>query len=499
MERKLSDTFARLDSWLASPARWWLAIAALVALQLTLIWTHQAWPDEYQALLIATDASSQGELLAWLRYEGHPPLWYWLLQFFSAFIPFDWVLPAAASLCAFAVLGAILFASPFTRVERLLLASSQYILFEFLTISRGTSLGVALVFAAMVAWRTRWVWVIMALLPLVDFLFGVISGVFLILKWRERDLWWPGIVLWLAASAFAGWTVLPAPDMVSASEAMAMESGVLSWFLKMGSLPFPFQGGMTPQWNTPVVPIAGIAWIVMLWLCWHLTRGFVWHRLLISGFFSFTLAFSLVIYPIGLRHLMLGCLLLFALVWLQRLGESAAGQRWPWHAWLILLTISGIATGAISTINGFDNGAKVVAEIERRGLAGKRWVAVPEWRVPAISGRSDITFGRLGEDCTFRFVRWDHAYSAIASRDALEAALKADIAANGRGYLLSDMQFDGFDPALITPLTSVERGYNGIAYYLYIIGSEAPEIPRKLPSCHSGYRESRRSHSLGKK
>ncbi|MEO1731974.1 MAG: hypothetical protein AAFR64_14730, partial [Pseudomonadota bacterium] len=299
---------------LARSSVWMAGVAALVIVQLTLIWSHQAWPDEYQALLIAREATSQSELLAWLRYEGHPPLWYWFLQMLGAVIPSGWVLPAAASFCAFAVLGAILFASPFTRIERLLLASSQYIVFEFLTISRGTSLGVALVFLAMIVWRTRWIWAIMALLPLVDFLFGVISGVFLILKWRERDLWWSGVAIWLAASAFAGWTVLPAPDMVSASEAMAMESGFLSWFLKMGSLPLPFQGGVAPQWNTPVTPIASFAWAVMLWLCWHLTRGFVWHRLLIFGLFGFTLVFSLLVYPIGLRHLMLGCLLLFGLV-----------------------------------------------------------------------------------------------------------------------------------------------------------------------------------------
>ncbi|MEO1730975.1 MAG: hypothetical protein AAFR64_09570, partial [Pseudomonadota bacterium] len=170
-----------------------------------------------------------------------------------------------------------------------------------------------------------------------------------------------------------------------------------------------------------------------------------------------------------------------------------------WRIWLIVLTLSGLATGAISTTQGFDNGAQVIAEIERRDLAGKRWIAIPEWRVPSLSGRSDIVFERLGEDCTFSFVRWDHAYSAIASKDAFKEALQADIAANGRGYLLSDMEFEGFDPELIAPIASVERGYDGIAYHLYVIGTEAPEIQRKLPPCHAQKRESHRSQPLGKK
>lgn len=469
------------------PAIWRASCLVLAALQLTLIWSHQPWADEYQALLLAAQASSQSELLAWLRYEGHPPAWYWLLQALLLCVPFTWVLPAAATLCAAVVQGAILFAAPFSRPDRLLLASSQYVLFEFLTISRGTTLGAALVMLALLAWRSRWLWLILAILPLVDFLFGVISGVFLILKWRDGQLWWPGVCAWIAGSVFAGWSVLPPADMVSASDAMNMDSNVFSWFLKMGSLPFPFQGGIAPQWNTPVAPIAPVAWAAMLGLCWHLTAGFVWHRLMIFGFFGFTLAFSLVVYPIGLRHLMLGCLLLIALVWLQR-GTAHGALRDTgrvWRCWLLLLAISGLATGAISTIKGFDSADRVIAEIDRRGLGDKRWIALPEWRSPAIAGRSDIAFDRLGEACRFRFVRWDHAYSALASRQALKAALLADIADRGRGYLISDMEFTGFDPDTIAPLAAIAPGYDGIGYNLYVIGRKAMEKAEILPFCHS--------------
>ncbi|NQX93940.1 MAG: hypothetical protein HRT64_03285 [Erythrobacter sp.] len=496
-----ADPLGPLETALARAPVWALAVAALALIQLTLIWSHEAWADEYQAVLLATEASSQAELFAWLRYEGHPPAWYWLLQALGAALPFALILPVAATVCAVVLQGAILFAAPFTRAERLLLASSQYALFEFLTISRGASLGAALMTLALVLWRSRWLWLIMTILPLVDFLFGVISGVFLILKWREGEIWWPGVAAWLGGSMLAGWSVLPAADMVSASEAMAMESSAFSWFLKMGSLPFPFQGGIAPQWNTPTAPIAGFAWIITLGLAWCLTQGFTWHRLMIFGFFGFTLAFSLVIYPIGLRHLMLGSWLLIALVWLQR-GEahqSAPLAQKVWPLWLVALTVSGLATASLSTTRGFDSADTVIAEIERRGLAGKRWVALPEWRVPAVAGRSDIAFARLGEDCTFRFVRWDHAYSALASPEAFTAALEADITANGRGYLLSDMDFDGFDADLIAPVASIGRGYNGIDYRIYVIGRNTTEKPNKLPSCHAVSKQSPAANSLGKK
>ena len=485
---------APMERALARPVIWAFALAALAGLQLALIWTHKPWGDEYQAALLAVEASSQAELFEWLRYEGHPPAWYWLLQALSLALPFALILPAAATLCAIIAQGVILFASPFSRSERLLLASSQYVAFEFLTISRGTSLGAALVLATLATWRSRWVWLIMAALPLVDFLFGVISGVFVILKWRERDVAWPGVGLWLAGSVFAGWSVIPAPNMVSAFDAVQTQPGptpliepLMGWFMKMGSLVIPFQGGIAPQWNTQVAPIAGIAWIALLWLCWHLTKGFVWHRLMIFGFFGFTLVFSLAVYPIGLRHVMLGCLLLFASVWLQRQSErpSASETSAPWRIWLVALTLSGLATAALSTVRGFDSADRVIAEMESRDLVDKRWVALPEWRSPAIAGRSAIAFQRLGENCLFRFVRWDHALSALASGEAFTQALEADIAAHGRGYLVSDMEFNGFDPDLIAPIVSIPRGYNGVDYHLYVIGRKTTEKPRDLPFCHS--------------
>lgn len=487
---------AATDRVLERPAAWTLAICSLAVLQTALIFTHQPWPDELQALLIAQQAANAEQLLQWLRYEGHPPAWYGLLGALGWFVPPQFVLPLAALLCAMVVQGAIVFASPFGRSERLLLASSQYILFEFLTISRGTTLGAALLMLAMIGWRRRWLWIIIALLPTVDFLFGVISGVFIVLKWRERDLWLPGLALWLAVSCFAAWTIYPPPDMISASEALEMPSGLAVWWLMMGSLPLPFHGGFAPQWNTPVVPIAPIGGIVMLGLCWWLTRSFPLHRLLILGFFGFTLAFSLAVYPIGVRHLLLGPQLLILLVWLQRRKGAARDPVFIW--WLVVLALSGLATSTISAVKGFDSGAAVVAEIERRGLAGKHWIALPEWRAPAVTGRSNIVFGRPEGSCRFTFVRWDHKSSALRSRAALEAMLLDHTARYGRSYLFSDRKFAGINPDILSPITTIPAGYSGISYTLYVVGRQHLEKPVVLPACADGVHSQVQRSSLGK-
>ena len=60
-----------------------IALAALVALQITLILTHVAWRDELQAVMLAEHSPSLAALFANLHYEGHPALWYLLLRALS--------------------------------------------------------------------------------------------------------------------------------------------------------------------------------------------------------------------------------------------------------------------------------------------------------------------------------------------------------------------------------------------------------------------------------
>ena len=40
---------------------------------------HPLWRDEAQAFLIGRDSHSIGELFWNMRYEGHPPLWHFLI------------------------------------------------------------------------------------------------------------------------------------------------------------------------------------------------------------------------------------------------------------------------------------------------------------------------------------------------------------------------------------------------------------------------------------
>jgi len=69
---------------------------------------HDMWRDELQAWMIARNSHSLAELYFNLRYESHPPLWYWLLMLIQRFslnpISMQWAALSIASMNAWLVL-----------------------------------------------------------------------------------------------------------------------------------------------------------------------------------------------------------------------------------------------------------------------------------------------------------------------------------------------------------------------------------------------------------
>jgi hypothetical protein len=480
LSQRINGAISGADSLLARPAAWWTAVALVVVLQIALIVSHQPWPDEYQALQLAVMSPDIATMVDWLSYEGHPPLWYLILRGLSYMMDPHDTLWIAALLCAIPTLWVILFASPFSRTERLMIATSEFVLFESLTVSRSMSLGVAVMFIAFALWRKRSLWLMIAILPFCDFLFGVISGILVLLKWQEKQLWWPGVGLWLVFSAIAGWTVIPAPDMVSAFDYFSMDKDVTLWFTKMSGLLVPFQGGILPGWNKPTYPLAGMLWIGFLLLAWFTTRGRPFQQLLLFGFIGFTFVFSFTVYPIGLRHLMLIALVLILLVWLHRLaGDRPSGA---FRAWLAVIALSGLGTAAMNFVKPFDTAHQAIAEIEQRGLADKHWMVFPDWRVPGLTAQSDILFERPEQECMLSFVRWDYQTSLLDG-DNLTAYLRQAIEERGKFYLASDLPIEVVPEDVLQPIFETEEGYDGLTYYLYLVGPDAPEKPVELPAC----------------
>lgn len=482
--RRLGEAIvASIERALARNPVWWAAVTAILALQFALIFKHEPWLDEWQALQLALQMPTIPDLLHNLRYEGHPPLWYLILRGIGTFADPFWVLPLAGAGFAALAQWLVLSKSPFTRAERWLIASGCLMLFEFLTLSRSMTMGVALLVAAMVLWRSRWVWAVIALLPMCDFLFGVLSGVLMLLQWRDRGPWWPGIAAWLAGGALAAWTVRPAPDMLPALELLGLHLDIGAWLNRIGVLLVPLQWGQHgPEWNAlPPFPLGGIFGIGFLYFAWRQTKADRFHRLLLWGFIALTFVFSIAVYPLHARHLMLIALLLILLVWRRASDGSPATAGF--RIWLLVGTACGLLVAAVNLAKPFDSAAEAARTIGRLGLADKHWVVHPDSRAQGVSALTGIEFERVERRCMQSFVRWNFN-TTLLTRKQLRRYLEDEVAARGRFYVLSDLYLSHkLDPALLKLVAYIPAGYNGQEYFLFVAGANLPDAKPNLRRC----------------
>jgi hypothetical protein len=495
----LESGFARIDRVLAHKRAWIAAVTFVFALQIVLVALHRPWLDELQALQLAVQSPGLSSLLANLRYEGHPPLWYLILRGLAAL--FDdpvRALPAAALVMAIAVQALILFVAPFSRAERLMIALSEFVLFEFLTVSRSLTLGVAVMIMVAATWRQRrCVWVLIALLPLTDFLFGVVSLLLVGLRARERRLYWPGVGLWVASGLLAAWSVRPMPDITSSLLPTGPFHDLALWMANFATLGLPLQwntGGL--QWNSPPPPgFGGPALLGLLVMAWAELRKRPDYLCAFMAFVVLTLVFSMTAYQLSIRHLAIAVALLIALVWLKtdngaRLG--AARTVW-WRTWLLVASLCGLLTAAINLVEPFDRTPEAAGLINRLGLHDKVWVPFPHSAGQGVAALNGMMFERLGEHCSEDFVRWNAADDhLITNSTALTARLTRKVAQDGRFYLLSWFKLPDHPP-LLRRLGVVPHGYDGQDFVLYVVGEDRPDARPHGQPCASPHPALRRT------
>lgn len=473
----------RIDAALIRSIVWLVAVIALLALQLALVFGHRPWLDEWQALQLALQSATLGDLMDNMRYEGHPLLWFLYLRGLGALIPPLLVLPVAAALLAIATQAMILFACPLTRAERLLLASGCFMLIEFLTISRSLTLGVFLLVATIVLWRRRWVWLAIALLPLCDFLFGALSFILMVSRWRERRLWWPGVALWIASGLLSAWSVRPAPDMIPALESRGLVIDLANYLGSLGVLMLPLQWGKHgPTWNGALpLGLGGLFGIAFLLFAATQLRCDLMARKLFWGFVVLTLLFTLLVYPLATRHLMLIALLLILLVWH---GATEGVRTTPgFRLWILAGSVCGLFVAAWNLAVPFDTAEAAAREIGRRGLVDRHWMVYPDSRAQGVSALTGMTFERTEVRCMQSFIRWNYR-TRLGSAAKLTAYLRHETAMRGRFYLLSDLHLSAVIPRdVLRPIARIPAGYDNQEFYLFVVGPNLPEGRITLPLC----------------
>ncbi len=121
----------------------------------TLIFRHAMWVDEAQAFLIARDSHSFSDLMVNMRYEGHPPLWHFLLFIITRFTTNPMSMQALHLLMATTTVYLVARFSPFPYVARFLFAFGYFPLFEYGVVSRNYQLVMLTTMAFCSLWQYR--------------------------------------------------------------------------------------------------------------------------------------------------------------------------------------------------------------------------------------------------------------------------------------------------------------------------------------------------------
>jgi hypothetical protein len=150
-----SQPALRRRAWPALPLLPLLLTALYLAVAAPLIFTHAMWIDEAQAFIIARDSPNPLALLHNLRYEGHPPLWHFLLWLITRLTVRPEAMQAFHLTLAATTVFLVARYSPFPLLAKILFPFGYFPLFEYGIISRNYQLLMLLSFAFVALWQRR--------------------------------------------------------------------------------------------------------------------------------------------------------------------------------------------------------------------------------------------------------------------------------------------------------------------------------------------------------
>jgi len=157
---------------------------------------HESWFDEAQAWLLARDAPIFDLLNTFLRYEGHPPLWYLILK-----VPASLGLPYKAINVTSALIGVtgvvlLLLRRDVPRLVKALLPFTFFVAYQYTIIARSYAMILPLLLGVLAIYRQRrerlWLFVLLVALLCQVSLHGTsIAGALVLLY--AYDVWREGV------------------------------------------------------------------------------------------------------------------------------------------------------------------------------------------------------------------------------------------------------------------------------------------------------------------
>jgi hypothetical protein len=492
---------------------WALAYGAIALIQLALIWTHQPWLDELQAVLLARDTHALADWYWNFRYEGHAPLWHLVLKLaLTAFEPIT-ALRFVQSAFALATAWLIYTRAPFTPAGRLLLGLNYFFLFEYGVIARDYSLGV-LLFLAIVAFRRRPVaWLLIALLPQAGAQGILLAGIGGVILLGAQGWSWRGAALSVLGVGLAMIWLSPAPDFQANNGlqvGMELSLRILRTLSVAGTTIFPIDAeGHLAGWNIVRIDFHMVlipAGLVMPLLAAIVTRRTPLLALLTLLFIATTFALSVFVYGLSTRHFGLVVPLVAGCLWIdaERRGEGSfdliAGT------WMALLAMGGIGATVRSVAEPFATSRLVAQAVAAVADPDRLIIPIDTMLGVEVSAMLPRQTYNVTNQCLQTFVRWKGPVFAPPSIDPDEteaqrldraraalAVLKAATArAGGHALLLLDQGAAGLlaqvgdDPAFhfrrYLHVGGERSRFDRLLFDFDVPGDAAPAA---LPPCHS--------------
>lgn len=127
----------------------WLTIVTVAVMH------HEYWRDEVRALSLALDAPRWWNIPGFIKNEGHPALWYWLLRGVHSIFGTKLTLPVLSIGISILAVGLFIFKSPFNNAIKILFTFSILPLYEYSVMSRNYGISMLLMFCFASLYKMR--------------------------------------------------------------------------------------------------------------------------------------------------------------------------------------------------------------------------------------------------------------------------------------------------------------------------------------------------------
>ena len=324
------------------------------------------WRDEVRAFSTATGPPTWASMIGGLHQEGHPALWYILLWAGFAITHSNLVLPVLALAVGIAAAYLLLRYSPFPFWLRLLTVFGAFVGYEYSVVARNYGLGVLLLIAACILFRTREKHAIplgfVLALTANTSVHATAASLLILFVWvldaidadkrtallRVAPL--AGIAIAVSGAVLAVVTGNPSPDMSYALLYRQVDSGAVLGALAADpglALKGVYIAGL---WHSDIAAAGELPWAIvgvasatasriivdlcllcLGWGLWPSRRHFI---AMIVAVLGFEILFS-AIYPAAIRHQGILTFLLVAICWIAI--ESWKQNRSEWFAHRVAL------------------------------------------------------------------------------------------------------------------------------------------------------------------